>query len=83
MIGVASIYLCDCSHKSESCPETNFILKGMFDSKGVFGVENNNKFSFSRGLEGASTITQQVNKNFLLSNQIRFVEKFNIVLVDD
>ena len=56
--------------------KTSFVHPGV-DAKGVLRATNNNISNFitSKRLEGASTITQQVAKNFLLSNEVSINRK--------
>jgi penicillin-binding protein 1A len=60
-----------------SAEDKNFFTHPGVDAKGVIrAVINNVKNYFSsRRLEGASTITQQVAKNFLLSNEVSINRK--------
>ena len=46
------------------------------DAKGILRalIKNIKNISTNKRLEGASTITQQVAKNFLLSNEISLIE---------
>ncbi len=55
-----------------SAEDKNFFTHPGVDAKGVLRATKNNIFNFlsSKRLEGASTITQQVAKNFLLSNEV-------------
>ena len=60
-----------------SAEDKNFFKHPGVDAKGVVRATKNNIFNFfnSKRLEGASTITQQVAKNFLLSNEVSFDRK--------
>ena len=60
-----------------SAEDKNFFYHPGVDAKGVVrAIKNNIKNLFkSKRLEGASTITQQVAKNFLLSNEVSFDRK--------
>ena len=60
-----------------SSEDKNFFKHPGVDAKGVLRAIKNNIFNFlqSNRLEGASTITQQVAKNFLLSNEVSFDRK--------
>ena len=55
-----------------SAEDKNFFDHPGVDAKGVIRAIKNNIFNiiYSKRLEGASTITQQVAKNFLLSNEV-------------
>ena len=55
-----------------SAEDKNFFDHPGVDAKGVMRAIKNNIFNiiYSKRLEGASTITQQVAKNFLLSNEV-------------
>ena len=55
-----------------SAEDKNFFNHPGVDAKGVLRATKNNisNFLLSKRLEGASTITQQVAKNFLLSNEV-------------
>ena len=55
-----------------SAEDKNFFDHPGVDAKGVVRAIKNNIFNiiYSNRLEGASTITQQVAKNFLLSNEV-------------
>tara|TARA_B100000686_G_C16764060_1_gene960621 strand:+ start:4 stop:2358 length:2355 start_codon:yes stop_codon:yes gene_type:complete len=61
-----------------SAEDKNFFKHPGIDAKGVTRAIINNLKNYlkSRRLEGASTITQQVAKNFLLSNEVTFKRKF-------
>jgi penicillin-binding protein 1A len=61
-----------------SAEDKNFFKHPGIDAKGVTRAIINNFKNYlkSKRLEGASTITQQVAKNFLLSNEITFKRKF-------
>ena len=60
-----------------SAEDKNFFEHPGVDAKGVIRAIKNNIFNFiySRRLEGASTITQQVAKNFLLTNEVSIDRK--------
>ena len=60
-----------------SAEDKNFFYHPGVDAKGIVrAVKNNIKNALkSKRLEGASTITQQVAKNFLLSNEVSFDRK--------
>jgi len=61
-----------------SAEDKNFFKHPGIDTKGITRatIKNLKNFLKSRRLEGASTITQQVAKNFLLSNEVTFKRKF-------
>ncbi len=60
-----------------SAEDKNFFSHPGVDAKGVLRAIYNNIFNifYSKRLEGASTITQQVAKNFLLSNEVSLDRK--------
>ena len=60
-----------------SAEDKNFFTHPGVDAKGVLRAVINNisNIIYSRRLEGASTITQQVAKNFLLSNEVSLNRK--------
>ncbi len=60
-----------------SAEDKNFFKHPGVDAKGVVRAFKNNIFNIvnSKRLEGASTITQQVAKNFLLSNEVSMDRK--------
>ncbi len=60
-----------------SSEDKNFFKHPGVDAKGVLRAVKNNFFNLIRSnrLEGASTITQQVAKNFLLSNEVSIDRK--------
>ena len=60
-----------------SAEDKNFYSHPGVDAKGVLRaiVNNISNIASSRRLEGASTITQQVAKNFLLTNEVSFNRK--------
>tara|TARA_Y100000591_G_scaffold248750_1_gene219921 strand:- start:477 stop:2810 length:2334 start_codon:yes stop_codon:yes gene_type:complete len=60
-----------------SAEDKNFFVHPGVDAKGVLRATKNNISNFitSKRLEGASTITQQVAKNFLLSNEVSISRK--------
>jgi penicillin-binding protein 1A len=60
-----------------SAEDKNFFSHPGIDAKGVMRAVINNisNFALSKRLEGASTITQQVAKNFLLTNEVSLNRK--------
>ncbi len=60
-----------------SAEDKNFFTHPGVDAKGVVRAVVNNIFNviYSKRLEGASTITQQVAKNFLLTNEVSLRRK--------
>jgi len=60
-----------------SAEDKNFFKHPGVDAKGVIRAFKNNVFNYlnEKRLEGASTITQQVAKNFLLSNEVSIDRK--------
>ena len=60
-----------------SAEDKNFFSHPGVDAKGIFRaiIKNISNVISSKRLEGASTITQQVAKNFLLSNEVSFNRK--------
>ena len=64
-------------HSFLSSEDKNFFSHPGVDAKGVLRAIKNNIFNLikSNRLEGASTITQQVAKNFLLSNEVSLDRK--------
>ena len=60
-----------------SAEDKNFFIHPGVDAKGVLRATKNNisNLILSKRLEGASTITQQVAKNFLLSNEVSINRK--------
>ena len=64
-------------HSFLSSEDKNFFRHPGVDAKGVLRAIKNNFFNVihSNRLEGASTITQQVAKNFLLSNEVSLDRK--------
>jgi len=60
-----------------SAEDKNFFLHPGVDAKGVLRaiIKNISNFMSSKRLEGASTITQQVAKNFLLTNEVSLNRK--------
>ena len=64
-------------HSFLSSEDKNFFKHPGVDAKGVLRAIKNNIFNIikSNRLEGASTITQQVAKNFLLSNEVSLDRK--------
>ncbi len=60
-----------------SAEDKNFFIHPGVDAKGVLRATKNNisNIILSKRLEGASTITQQVAKNFLLSNEVSINRK--------
>ena len=61
-----------------SAEDKNFFKHPGVDAKGILRATINNISNYftSKRLEGASTITQQVAKNFLLSNEVSLDRKF-------
>ena len=66
-----------------SAEDKNFFSHPGVDAKGVLRavVNNISNIISSKRLEGASTITQQVAKNFLLSNEVSFDRKIKEALL--
>ncbi len=64
-------------HAFLSAEDKNFFKHPGVDAKGVVRAFKNNVFNFlnSKRLQGASTITQQVAKNFLLNNEVSIDRK--------
>ncbi len=64
-------------HSFLSSEDKNFFKHPGVDAKGVIRAIKNNIFNLIRSnrLEGASTITQQVAKNFLLTNEVSLDRK--------
>ena len=60
-----------------SAEDKNFFNHPGIDAKGILRaiVKNIKNISQNKRLEGASTITQQVAKNFLLSNEVSLKRK--------
>ncbi|MDA8688310.1 transglycosylase domain-containing protein, partial [Candidatus Pelagibacter bacterium] len=60
-----------------SAEDKNFFSHPGIDAKGILRaiIKNIKNFSQNRRLEGASTITQQVAKNFLLTNEVSMKRK--------
>ncbi len=60
-----------------SAEDKNFFKHPGVDAKGIIRAFKNNAFNLlnSKRLEGASTITQQVAKNFLLNNEVSIDRK--------
>ena len=60
-----------------SSEDKNFFSHPGVDAKGVVRaiINNINNYLYSKRLEGASTITQQVAKNFLLTNEVSLNRK--------
>ena len=60
-----------------SAEDKNFFNHPGVDAKGIVRTVKNNIYNLmnSKRLEGASTITQQVAKNFLLTNEVSFDRK--------
>ena len=60
-----------------SAEDKNFFNHPGVDAKGIVRAVKNNIYNLinSKRLEGASTITQQVAKNFLLTNEVSFDRK--------
>ena len=63
--------------------DINFYNHIGIDAKGIFRafIKNLKKIFTNRRLEGASTITQQVAKNFLLSNEISYSRKIKEIIL--
>ncbi|SVC18655.1 uncharacterized protein METZ01_LOCUS271509, partial [marine metagenome] len=66
-----------------SAEDKNFFYHPGVDAKGILRATINNISNFlsSKRLEGASTITQQVAKNFLLTNEVSFKRKLKEVIL--
>jgi len=66
-----------------SAEDKNFFSHPGVDAKGVLRavVNNISNIISSKRLEGASTITQQVAKNFLLTNEVSFNRKIKEVIL--
>ena len=66
-----------------SSEDKNFFYHPGVDAKGILRATINNISNFlsSKRLEGASTITQQVAKNFLLTNEVSFKRKLKEVIL--
>ena len=66
-----------------SAEDKNFFYHPGVDAKGVLRAVINNisNAMLSKRLEGASTITQQVAKNFLLTNEVSFNRKIKEVIL--
>ena len=66
-----------------SSEDKNFFYHPGVDAKGILRATINNISNFlsSKRLEGASTITQQVAKNFLLTNEVSFNRKLKEVIL--
>ena len=64
-------------HSFLSAEDKNFFSHPGVDAKGVLRaiIKNISNFMSSKRLEGASTITQQVAKNFLLTNEVSLNRK--------
>ncbi len=64
-------------HSFLSAEDKNFFTHPGVDAKGIIRAVINNisNLIYSKRLEGASTITQQVAKNFLLSNEVSLNRK--------
>ena len=60
-----------------SAEDKNFFSHPGIDAKGILRaiIKNIKNISQNKRLEGASTITQQVAKNFLLTNEVSMKEK--------
>ncbi len=60
-----------------SAEDKNFFKHPGVDAKGILRavIKNMSNVFYSKRLEGASTITQQVAKNFLLTNEVSFNRK--------
>src|SRR5687768_8226899 len=66
-----------------SAEDKNFYEHGGLDFQGILraGVLYAQNFGSSRRPQGASTITQQVAKNFLLTNEVSFTRKIKEALL--
>ena len=66
-----------------SAEDKNFFYHPGVDAKGILRaiVNNIKNLLTSKRLEGASTITQQVAKNFLLTNEVRLNRKIKEAIV--
>ena len=66
-----------------SAEDKNFFSHPGVDAKGVLRaiVNNISNYLSSKRLEGASTITQQVAKNFLLTNEVSLNRKLKEVIL--
>ena len=64
-------------HSFLSAEDKNFFSHPGVDAKGILRavIKNLQNISQNKRLEGASTITQQVAKNFLLTNEVSFKRK--------
>ncbi len=64
-------------HSFLSAEDKNFFTHPGVDAKGIIRaiIKNVSNVLYSKRLEGASTITQQVAKNFLLSNEVSIERK--------
>ena len=64
-------------HSFLSAEDKNFFKHPGIDAKGVLraAIKNVKNLMNTRRLEGASTITQQVAKNFLLTNEVSYTRK--------
>ncbi len=64
-------------HSFLSAEDKNFFTHPGVDAKGILRaiIKNVSNVLYSKRLEGASTITQQVAKNFLLSNEVSIERK--------
>ena len=60
-----------------SAEDKNFFTHPGIDAKGILRatIKNLKNISQNKRLEGASTITQQVAKNFLLNNEVSLKRK--------
>lgn len=75
MIGVASILPFMAVLTNPDLIETNFILKKMFQSSKIFGVQNNQQFLFALGtLVFVLLVTSLFFKAFVTYAQVRFVQ---------
>ena len=63
--------------------DVNFFNHVGIDAKGIFRafIKNILKTFSNKRLEGASTITQQVAKNFLLTNEISYTRKIKEIIL--
>ena len=66
-----------------SAEDKNFFSHPGVDAKGVIRaiINNISNYLSSKRLEGASTITQQVAKNFLLTNEVSLNRKLKVLII--
>ena len=66
-----------------SAEDKNFFSHPGIDAKGILRavIKNIKNISQNKRLEGASTITQQVAKNFLLTNEISYTRKIKEIII--